>query len=135
MPQNALDRLERAQLMFLTDWNGEIARLASPLEPRVKDIVFDRLPDRRMSERSFLEPLAGVYILSDFKFTVTLRPDNKLTFTTPAGAVYELEPARGTTFNIKGLPGSSLNFKLEAGKVAEAAFTQPGSTVVLKRQP
>lgn len=136
VPQNALDRLERTQLMFLTDWNGEIAQLASPLEPRVQDILFDRLPDRRMRERSFLEPLAGVYVLSDFKFTVTLRPDNVLTLSFPSGTVYELEPARGTSFNLKSLPGSSLSFKLDAaGKVSEAALIQPGSTVVLKRQP
>jgi len=136
VPQNALDRLERTQLMFRTDWNGDIAQLASPLESAVKDIVFDRLPDRRMRERSFLEPLAGVYALGDFKFTVTLRADNVLTFTSPSGAVRELEPVRGTSFNLKSLPGSSLSFKLDAaGKVSEAALIQPGSTVVLKRQP
>ena len=87
------------------------------------------------SQRSFLEPLAGVYVLSDFKFTVTLRPDNVLTLAFPSGTVYELEPVRGTSFNLKSLPGSSLSFKLDAaGKVTEAALIQPGSTVVLKRQ-
>ena len=47
----------------------------------------------------------------------------------------ELEPVRGTSFNVKSLPGSSLSFKRDAaGKVSEAAFVQPGSTIVLKRQ-
>ena len=88
-----------------------------------------------MRERAFLEPLAGVYALGDFQFTVTLRADNVLTFTSPSGTVRELEPVRGATFNLKGLPGSSLSFKLDAaGKVTEAALIQPGSTVVLKRQ-
>jgi len=134
VPKNALDRLERSQLMFNTDWDGNITSLSSPLEPQVKDIVFTRLPDRRMKEKAFLEPLAGTYILSDFKFLVTLRPDNVLTFTTPNGTMYELEPVRGTTFAVKKLSGTTLNFKMEGGKVMEVAFAQPGSTLVLKKQ-
>ncbi len=134
VPRNALDRLERTQLMFNSDWDGNIASLSSPLEPQVKDIVFTRQPDRRMKERPFLEPLAGTYAISEFKFQVTLRPDNVLTLTTPRGALYELEPVRGTTFAVKGLSGTTLTFKSEAGKVTEAAFAQPGSTIVLKRQ-
>ena len=90
VPKNALDRLERTQLMFNSDWDGNIASVSSPLQPDVKDIVFTRLPDRRMKERPFLEPLAGTYTLSDFKFLITLRPDNVLTFTTPNGTMYEL---------------------------------------------
>ena len=88
-----------------------------------------------MFERSFLEPFAGSYKLSDFTYLITLRPDNVLTYTTPAGSVYELQPVRGNTFSIKGLSGTSITFQKDSsGRVTEAALAQPGATTVLKRQ-
>ena len=56
-PHNPLDQLQETEIMFNTDWEGNIANLSCSMEPNVKDIVFTRQPDRRMSERSFLEPL------------------------------------------------------------------------------
>ena len=68
------------------------------MEPTVKDIVFTRPPDRRMPERSFLEPLARTYMIADFKVVITLRPDNVLTLTTASGRVHELVSVRGYAF-------------------------------------
>lgn len=134
VPQNALDRLERTDLMFNTDWQGYISGLSVPMEPQVRDIVFARLPDKRMQERSFLEPLAGTYQLGDFKLLIALRSDHALSYTTPNGTVYALEPVRGTTFAIEGISGGTIDFKMDAaGAVTEIALTTPGSTSVAKR--
>jgi hypothetical protein len=104
------------------------------MEPNVKDIVFTRMPDRRMRERSFLEPLAGVYQVADFKFAVTLRADNVLTVTTPSQRVWELEPVRGNTFAVKGENGLTLDFKRDpSGKVTEFSLNQAGSSSVYKK--
>jgi CubicO group peptidase (beta-lactamase class C family) len=134
VPHNPLDLLQETEIMFNTDWEGNIASLSSALEPHVKDIVFTHMPDRRMRERSFLEPLAGVYQVADFKFVVSLRPDNVLTVTTPNQKVWELEPVRGNTFAVRGENGLTLDFKRDqAGKVTEFSLNQAGSSSVYKK--
>ncbi len=133
-PHNPLDLLEETEIMFQTDWQGNIASLSSSMEPTVKDIVFTRQPERRMRERSFLEPLAGTYQVADFKTVVTLRPDNVLTLTQPNGKVHELEPVRGYTFVWKDQSSVSIDFKHDdQGKVTEFALTEGGSSTVFKR--
>jgi CubicO group peptidase (beta-lactamase class C family) len=134
VPHNPLDLLQETEIMFNTDWEGNIASLSSSLEPNAKDIVFARMPDRRMRERSFLEPIAGVYQVADFKFVVALRPDNVLTVTTPGQKVWELEPVRGNTFAVKGENGLTLDFKRDpAGKVTEFSLNQAGSSSVYRK--
>jgi len=134
VPHNPLDLLQETEIMFNTDWEGNVASLSSSLEPNVKDIVFTRMPERRMRERSFLEPIAGVYQVADFKFMVTLRPDNVLTVTLPNQKVWELEPVRGNTFAVKGENGLTLDFKRDAaGKVTEFSLNQAGSSSVYRK--
>jgi CubicO group peptidase (beta-lactamase class C family) len=135
VPHNPLDLMQETEIMFNTDWEGNVASLSCAMEPRVKDIVFTRMPDRRMKERSFLEPLAGTYAVGDFKLLIALRPDNVLSLTTPNQQTYELEPIRGTTFGVKTQPGQTVSFKMDAtGKVSELSMNQAGSSTVFKRQ-
>jgi hypothetical protein len=104
------------------------------MEPAVKDVVFVRQPDRRMSEHSFLEPLAGTYQVADFKLVVTLRADNKLTLAFPNQKVYELDPVRGNMFAAKGENGLTFDFKRDAsGQVIELSLNQAGSSTVFKK--
>ena len=120
--------------MFGTDWEGNISSLSSPMEPSVRDIVFTRVPDRRMRERSFLEPLAGVYQIADFTMLVALRSDDVLTITTPSQKIYELEPVRGYTFAVKNENGETIDFKHdESGRVTEFSRSQAGSSSVYTR--
>ncbi|GAC1439187.1 MAG: hypothetical protein NVS1B11_35150 [Terriglobales bacterium] len=134
VPHDPLDLLQETEIMFNTNWEGNIASLSSSMEPAVKDIVFIRLPDRRMSERGFLEPLAGTYQIADFKVVVTLRPDNILIATFPDQKTYELEPVRGNTFAAKGEHGMMLDFKRNStGKVIEFSLNQAGSSSVFKK--
>lgn len=133
VPHDPLDLLQETEIMFNSDWEGNVASLSCALEPRVKDIVFTRLPDRRMRERSFLEPLAGVYQIADFRMVITLRPDNVLTLTLPNGRVLELEPVRGNTFAPKG-ENFSLDFKRDpGGQVTEFSINQTGSSSIYKK--
>ena len=134
VPHNPLDLLEETEIMFNTDWEGNVASLSSSMEPNVKDIVFTRMPDRRMRERGFLEPLGGVYQVADYKYIVSLRTDNVLTVTTPGQRVWELEPVRGNTFAVKGENGLTLDFKRDpSGKVTEFSLNQAGSSSVYKK--
>lgn len=135
VPPNPIDPLEKTKVMFFSDMKGDISSLSIPLEPHVKDIVFNRLPEREMTTRSFLEPLAGQYLLGGLTETVSLEGDKKLFLIVPGQPKYELIPRRGTTFDIKGLSAYSIEFKKDAsGKVTEAVFYQPDGTYVAKRK-
>ncbi len=134
VPHNPLDLLQETEIMFNSDWEGNIASLSCSFEPNVRDIVFTRMPDRRMRERSFLDPIAGVYQVADFKYVITVRPDNVLSVTLPTGKVWELEPVRGNTFAVKGENELTLDFKRDAsGKVTEFSLNQAGSSEIYKK--
>ena len=136
VPHDPLDLLSETEIMFNTDWEGNIASLSSSMEPSVKDIVFTHQPDRRMRERSFLEPLTGTYQIADYKIVVSLRPDNVLIATMPDQKIYELEPLRGDTFSVKSENGLTLDFKRDAaGKVTEFSMSQAGSSSIFKKTP
>jgi len=136
VPHDPLDLLSETEIMFSTDWEGNIASLSSSMEPSVKDIVFTHQPDRRMRERSFLEALTGTYQIADYKVVVSLRSDNILIATMPDQKIYELEPLRGSTFAVKSENGLTLDFKRDAaGKVTEFSMSQAGSSSIFRKAP
>ncbi len=137
VPDSPFDQFAKLRVMFLSDANGDISSLSMPLETNVKDIVFARLPDKQLTERSFIEAFTGQYELpgSPTPFTVSLRGEHTLIFGTPGSPEVELIPKRGTSFELKDQSGVSLEFKRDvAGKVVEAALSDNGTTVVLKRK-
>jgi len=135
VPENPLDPFEKAKVQFLMNTRGEIDRVLAPLEPNVKEIVFARKAAAQMRERSFLEPLAGEYVLGALTATVTMQGDDTLMLTVPGQRPYELVPRTGTTFDLKGLTGFSVEFKKDAaGAVVEVVFYQPYGTFVAKRK-
>ncbi len=135
VPENPLDELEKMKVMFFMDVRGDLAGLSIPLEPHVKDIVFTRRPDREMTERSFLEPLAGEYQLGGIAARIALEGERTLVLFVPGQPKYVLIPRRGTTFDVQGLSGYSIEFKKDAsGGVTEAVFYQLSGTYVAKRK-
>jgi CubicO group peptidase (beta-lactamase class C family) len=137
VPDNPFDQFAKLRVMFLSDANGDISSLSMPLETNVKDIVFTRLPDKQLTERSFIEQFTGPYELpgSPTPFTVSLRGEHTLILSSPGSPEVELIPKRGTTFDLKDQSGVSLEFKRDAAqKVVEAALSDNGTTVVLKRK-
>jgi len=53
----------------------------------------------------------------------------------PGAPERELLPRRGTTFNLKGSEGYSIEFKRDAsGKFTEAAFYTPDTVLIIKRK-
>ncbi len=127
---------DKSTLRFEADLAGEIASLSIPMEPLVPAIVFQRVADPQMRTREFLSPLVGTYELGALVLDVVLREDAVLQLRTQAGQVFDLEPARGTTFRVKDRTGWSLEFKKDSkGAVPEAVLHQPGSSSVMKRKP
>ena len=86
VPDAPFDPFAKMKVSFFSDANGDISSLALPLETNVKDIVFTRLPDKQLTERSFIEPFTGQYDLpgSPTPVTVSLRGDHTLSLPFPA---------------------------------------------------
>jgi CubicO group peptidase (beta-lactamase class C family) len=120
---------------FFTDAQGEVDRLTVPFEPSVEPIAFKKLPPARLTDAAFLNQLAGDYAMADnpaFKMAVTLT-GSTLTLALPGQPPLELEPAHGTTFNLKGLSGFSARFELAQGKPAQLKVIQPNGVFTLTR--
>lgn len=106
-----LGSFSKEKIAFHTNLQGDIESLSIPFEPSVKDIVFTRLPDRRMTEKTFLEPLTGTYQHGPATVMVAMKGDNAITLASAGQTPLELEPIRGTRFKIKGQNGASVEFK------------------------
>jgi CubicO group peptidase (beta-lactamase class C family) len=135
VPENELDPLQKVLIAFHTDVKGNISSLSGPFEPNVKEIVFTRVPEKRMREKSFLEPFTGQYEVPGTVLTVSLQGDDTLVISAPGQPTQELVPDHGTTFNVKSLSGVSVEFKQDAaGKVTDIVIYQPGGTAVFKKK-
>jgi CubicO group peptidase (beta-lactamase class C family) len=120
---------------FFTDAQGEVDRLTVPFEPSVEPIAFKKLPPARLTDAGFLKQLAGDYAMADnpaFKMAVTLNGAT-LSLTLPGQPPLELEPAHGTTFNLKGLSGFSARFVVTEGKPVELKVIQPNGVFTLTK--
>jgi YD repeat-containing protein len=137
VPDAPFDPFAKLKVSFFSDSNGDISSLTLPLETNVKDIVFTRLPDKQLTERSFIEAFTGKYEVpgSPTPLTVSLRGDHTLVLSSPGSTDVELLPRRGTTFDVKDQSGVTLEFKRDAnGKIVEAALNDNGTAIVLKKK-
>ena len=133
MSNEFLDMTQKVS--FFTDNKGNISSLSVQLEDSVEAIVFTKMPEKKMKERSFLEKFVGEYLLGEMTVTVSLRGDNELVLFVPGQPKYELVPYKGTEFNLKNLAGYSVEFVVnEAGKVTEAKVTQPNGVFTAKKK-
>jgi CubicO group peptidase (beta-lactamase class C family) len=120
---------------FGMDAKGVLMTVALPLEPSVKEIVFTRMAEKKLSDKAFLAKLCGVYDLMGQAATVALRGESTLTIQVAGQPPVELVPAAGTSFSLKGVPGASLEFQLDASGTAVAAIlSQGGGTFTAKKK-
>lgn len=135
VPADPLDPMEKMKVSFITDLNGDISSLSMPLESNVKPIVFERVAERRMFERSFIEPFTGNYDLFGTTLSVTLKGENTLVMSEPGSPVLKLIPKHGTTFDVESHPGETIEFKQDtSGKITEAVLYTTESAYVIKRK-
>jgi CubicO group peptidase (beta-lactamase class C family) len=137
VPYDPQDPFSKQKLAFFGDLAGDISSLSMPLEPRVKDIVFTRMPNKQLTEHTFLATLVGEYEFpgDPAQYTLALRGEHTLVISRPGEPERELLPRRGTKFDLKGLEGYSIEFKLDAsGKVSEAVLYTPDTVLIIKRK-
>jgi CubicO group peptidase (beta-lactamase class C family) len=124
----------RLPVSFLTDFQGNIAEVSIPLEPNVKNIVFSRLPDQTMREKSFLEKFVGRYELDGNFANVVLKGEDTLAISVPGMPETELEPYQGTEFTLKGLSIVRIEFLVNGEGVVEGLdISQPGGVLKAKK--
>ncbi|MBN2409078.1 MAG: serine hydrolase [Candidatus Aminicenantes bacterium] len=123
------------KVTFGLDIKGNVMTATVQLEPAVKDIVFSRLPDKAMSERSFLEKFCGQYELQGQLFTVQIKGGNTLVVQVPGQPEIELVPYKGTEFTFKGMPNAAIEFVLdESGAAVEAKLKQAGAVLTAPKK-
>ena len=132
----AADRLlpDRLAISFSTDRDGNIASLAAPFEPLVKDIIFARVPAGDCTNPTFRQHCTGTFIHGITGFAVGRDNDGQLTLTFGGQPTYKLRPYQSQTFIIDGLEGFRVEFHLGPdGDVDELLFHQPSATLVARR--
>jgi CubicO group peptidase (beta-lactamase class C family) len=129
VPKDERNPFSEEKVQFRTNLAGEIESLGIPFESTLKDIVFVRLGDRNMMQKTFLQPLTGDYQRGPMLAAIALKGDSALTLTLPGQPVYNLVPVRGTKFNIKELNGYSVEFKGD-----DLVFYQPTGTFSATRR-
>ena len=125
---------EDSKIGFITDANGNVARLEAPFEATLEPIVFEKKPDARLSDAAYLQKFAGKYVLIEQVITISLR-GNVLFATVPGSPDMELVPGLADEFTLKQMKVVSLRFKMdEKGSVTALELIQPGGTFEAKRQ-
>ena len=105
-------------LTFRTDDGGDVISIAVPFEPQVDPIEFLRQPLAEFLNPRFLEKFVGGYELRGQVVRIEMRRDN-LFYIQPGQRERRLIPGVTTRFNLKGLPGTSVEFILDDQRVVE----------------
>ncbi|MGB7295584.1 MAG: serine hydrolase [Candidatus Aminicenantales bacterium] len=124
---------ENFQLNFITDANGNVARLEAPMEATLEPIVFEKKPDARLSDPGYLQKFAGKYLLIEQVITISLK-GNVLFASIPGQPELELVPGLGGEFTLKQVKVASIRFKTDdKGNVTAMELSQPGAVFEAKR--
>jgi hypothetical protein len=125
---------DRLAISFCTDREGNVASLAAPFEPLVKDIVFTRVPAGDCMNPAFRQRCTGTFIHGATTAIVGQDDDGHLTLTVGSQPTYKLRPYQSRTFLIADLDGFRVEFHVGPnGDVDELIFHQPNGTFVARR--
>jgi CubicO group peptidase (beta-lactamase class C family) len=125
---------DRLAISFSTDREGNIAALAAPFEPLVKDIVFTRVAGGDCTDPAFRARCAGTFSHGLSTVVVGQDRDGRLTLTFGSQPTQKLSPYQGRTFAIDELAGFRVEFRVASDReVNEVVFHQPNGTFVARR--
>jgi CubicO group peptidase (beta-lactamase class C family) len=125
---------DRLAISFSTDREGNIASLAAPFEPLVKDIVFTRVPAGDCTNPDFRQHCLGVFGYGATTIVVGQDSNEQLTLTVGSQPTYKLRPYQSRTFVIDELEGFLVEFHLGPdGEVDQFFFHQPNGMFVARR--
>ncbi|MCK4305392.1 MAG: serine hydrolase [Candidatus Eisenbacteria sp.] len=124
---------EDLRAVFVADADGNLSRLSMALEQRVDPIVFERLPDKRLKDPSFLQQLVGDYEVPGQIITISLR-GSVLKIQVGGQPAMALEPRGSEEFVLESNRTVTIRFALEEGNPASAMIiSQPGGVFTAER--
>jgi CubicO group peptidase (beta-lactamase class C family) len=124
---------EDMKMTFRTSVNGYVVGLEVPFEPTLDAMVFDKKPNARFFDPSYLQQFVGKYQLAPQTLTISLK-GNRLTLYIPGGNELDLVPQVGDEFTLKQVKIISLRFKFDAeGNVLALEIFQPDGVYEAKR--
>jgi hypothetical protein len=127
------DALENMKFNFQTDVNGSVVAVTVPLAPQVKEILFTKRLDSKLSDPTYLGRFVGDYELSGHLITIALR-GNALTMNVPGEPQYQLVPGLDGGFTLKEISSFGLKFVEDNdGGVAAVLVSRPKGVVKAKR--
>ena len=124
---------EDFKLLFRTDANGRVNALEAQMEGTLAAMVFEKKPDARLFDPTYLQKFTGAYSLLDAVFTVSLKGDSlKLVIT--GQPELDLVPGLDEEFTLKQAKVVSVRFKTDAkGKIVALETIQPNGIFEAKR--
>jgi CubicO group peptidase (beta-lactamase class C family) len=130
-----VDRLlpDNLPITFHTDREGNIVHLSAPLEPMVKDIVFERRAAGDCTDPAFRARCTGHFRSGGVNHHVSLDADGRLILKPDFQPAYRLEPQQGRRFQIVELDGFAVEFRGDDGKIDQIVFHQPNGIFVADR--
>lgn len=120
-------------ITFHTDREGNIVHLSAPLEPTVKDIVFERRPAGDCMDPAFRERCAGHFKSGSVNHNVSLDAEGRLILKPDFQPAYRLEPQQGRRFRIVELDGFAVEFRGADDRIDQIVFHQPNGVFVADR--
>jgi len=125
---------DRLAISFSADREGNIASLAAPFEPLVKDIVFTRISAGDCTDPGFRQRCIGTFSHGTATVVVGQDSDRQLTLTVGSQPVYKLRAYQNRTFVIDELAGFRVEFLCGPhGEIDELIFHQPNGTFMARR--
>ncbi|UPK24695.1 serine hydrolase [Bradyrhizobium sp. 195] len=124
---------DNVPITFHTDRDGNIVHLSVPLEPMVKDIVFERRAAGDCMDPAFRARCAGHFRSGGVNHHVSLDADGRLILKPDFQPAYRLEPQQGRRFRIVELDGFAVEFRGDDGKIDQIVFHQPNGVFVADR--
>jgi carbamoyltransferase len=129
-----MGRFEGTKLIFAPDTKGNIDAVGVLVRADSRSIIFTRRPNRTRFDKDLVNRFVGEYTAAGKIMTISLR-ENKFIASVPGQAGFELSPRKDNEFNLKNLPGHSVEFKLDSSsRVTGAIVTQPSGVVILQKQ-
>jgi hypothetical protein len=129
------DRLlpDKLAVTFLTDRDGNIVSLSTPLEPMVKDIVFVRRAAGECTDAAFRERCVGRFTGGAITHHVTLDTEGGLVLKPDFQPAYRLMPQAGRRFRVAELDGFFVEFRGDGTIVDTMISHQPNGVFVANR--
>jgi hypothetical protein len=124
---------DNLSITFHTDREGNIVQLSAPLEPMVKDIVFERRATGDCLDSAFRARCVGQFKSGAIIHHVAVDGEGRLILKPDHQPAYRLEPQQDRLFRIRELEGFSVEFRGEGESIGQIVFHQPNGIFIADR--